>query len=181
MNIIESDLYRYFGKTGFTTLLKGLRVPGFRFMYFYRKASAHNKYSVAGLFYRMFYARYFYKYGFQIELYTNIGKGFYIGHFGSVVINHQAIIGDNCNIAHGVTIGKAYRGKLEGCPKIGNRVWIGTGAVIVGNINIGDDVMIAPNAFINFNVPPHSMVMGNPAKIVAKENPAQGYLNNIVS
>lgn len=63
---------------------------------------------------------------------------------------------------------------------IGNRVWIGTNAVVVGNIVIGDDVLIAPNAYVNFNVPSHSVVVGNPAKIISRENAVEGYINNCV-
>ena len=54
-----------------------------------------------------------------------------------------------------------HRGKRKGTPTIGNRVWIGVGAVIVGNINIGDDVIIAPNSFVNIDIPSHSIVFGN--------------------
>jgi serine O-acetyltransferase len=57
-------------------------------------------------------------------------------------------------------------------------VWIGTGAVLVGNIQVGPNVMIAPNAFVNFDVPPHSIVIGNPGKIISKQNPTKNYINN---
>lgn len=114
----------------------------------------------------------------QIPAGTKIGAGFYIGHRGAVVINERAIIGENCNIANGVTIGQANRGKLKGTPTIGDNVWIGTGAVIVGNINIGSNVLIAPNAFVNVDVPPNSLVLGNPCKIVSKDNPCHDYIKN---
>lgn len=52
-----------------------------------------------------------------------------MGHFGTIVINSKAKVGYNCNIAHGVTIGQANRGKLKGFPTIGNNVGIGTGSV----------------------------------------------------
>ena len=81
-------------------------------------------------------------------------------------------------MAQGVTIGQQNRGKNEGFPTIGNEVWIGTNAVIVGNITIGDNVLIAPNSFINFDVPSNAIVMGNPASISPKENATEGYINN---
>jgi serine O-acetyltransferase len=65
------------------------------------------------------------KYGFQIYPETQIGEGFYLGHWGTVVINPKTKIGKNCNIAQGVTIAQANRGKNEGVPEIGNEVWIG--------------------------------------------------------
>ncbi len=55
---------------------------------------------------------------------------------------------------------------------------MGTGCVITGNITIGNNVMIAPNSFVNMDVPDHSLVMGNPAKIISKENPTALYINN---
>lgn len=84
------------------------------------------------------------------------------------------------NIATGVTIGKTNRGNSKGTPTIGNHVWIGTNAVIVGNITVGDDVLIAPNAYVNVDVPAHSVVVGNPAVIHAKENATEAYINRTV-
>ena len=111
---------------------------------------------------------------------TKIGYGLYIGHLGRLIINGDVTIGKNCNIATGVTIGQESRGKRKGCPILGNSVWIGTNAVIVGKIIIGDDVLIAPNAFVNFDVPSHSICIGNPAKIVPKSNATQEYILNMV-
>lgn len=77
---------------------------------------------------------------------------------------------------NGVTIGKEKRGVREGCPTIADKVWIGANAVVVGSIQIGSDVLIAPGAYVNFDVPSHSIVLGNPAKIVAKENATEKYI-----
>ena len=175
--IIKIDLYRY---SALTSKIKGFRKEGFRYMYFFRKASKYKKHSPLGIFYNFILRRLGYKYGFQIPSNTKIGKGLYIGHFGSVVINKNAIIGEYCNIAHSTTIGQVSTGRLKGCPTIGNYVWIGTGAVIVGNVNIGSNVLIAPNSFVNMDVPNNSLVIGNPAKIIAKENPTKGYINFII-
>lgn len=59
-------------------------------------------------------------------------------------------------------------------------MWIGANAVVVGRIQIGSDVLIAPGAYVNFDVPSHSIVVGNPAKIVAKENATEKYIKNTV-
>ena len=120
-----------------------------------------------------------YRYGFQIPLKTKIGGGFFIGHFGTVVISENAEIGSNCNIAHNVTIGTG-RGQRLGAPLIGNKVWIGTGAVLTGNIRIGDNVLIAPNAFVNVDIPSNSIALGNPVKIIPKNNPTEEYINNVL-
>lgn len=113
------------------------------------------------------------KYGFQIPYSTQIGYGLYIGHFGTIVINGAVRIENFCNlthnVTHNVTIGQQNRGKKKGCPTIGDYVWIGTGAVIVGNIRIGNRVLIAPNSYINFDVPDDSIALGNPAIIYQRK------------
>ncbi len=174
--IIKADLYRYGGETN---IIKGFKEPGFRYLFFLRKASEKNRSSLSGLIYKLILRRLGYKYGFQIPKNTKIGKGFFIGHFGTIVINEGAQIGENCNIAHSTTIGRASRGKLKGSPIIGNKVWIGTGSVIVGKIIIGNNVLIAPNTFVNIDIPNNSLVIGNPAKVINKEDPTGGYINNI--
>ncbi len=172
--IIQADLYRYGALTGVIGLLKGLKYPGFRYTYILRKASKYRKLSIGGIFWRLLLRRYTYKYGFQIHPSTQIGEGLYIGHFGSLVINPDAKLGTNCNITNGVTIGQVNTGKLKGVPTIGNKVWIGSNAVIVGKIQIGSNVLIAPNAFVNFDVPDNSVVIGNPGQIHEKDNPTDG-------
>ena len=79
-------------------------------------------------------------------------------------------------ILQGVTIGYERRGKRQGNPVIGNRVWIGSNAIIVGKIRVGNNVLIAPGAFVNFDVPDGSIVIGNPGKILPRENAVDGYV-----
>lgn len=176
--IIKADLYRYGRRTGCKGFLGGWMIPGFRFMVILRKAARMGKFSPAGIFYRLWLRRLGFRFGYQIPVSTRIGEGFYIGHFGTIVINAEAVIGTNCNIAHGVTVGQASRGDKQGSPTIGDHVWMGTGSVIVGKITIGSDVLIAPNSYVNMDVPDHSLVIGNPAKIIARENVTEGYINN---
>ena len=116
----------------------------------------------------------------QIPAVTQIGEGFYIGHTGRLIINSKAKIGKNCNLATGVTIGAESRGKRQGAPTLGDGIWIGTNAVIVGNVNIGSDVLIAPGSFVNFDVPDHSIVVGNPGQIIPRENATEGYISKKV-
>lgn len=174
--LIKSDLYRYHGSTGVKDLLKGFcLIEGFRYMFFFRLCAGST--GLLRLWWRLFIRHYSYKYGFQIPHTTRIGKGFYIGHFGTVVINGNASIGDNVNISPGVIIGQVSRGRRKGVPAIGNRVWIGSNAVIVGNITIGDDVLIAPGAYVTMDVPAGSLVMGNPG-VVAPGKGVEGYILN---
>lgn len=172
--IIEADMKRYYDKVPF---VKPIQV---RYLRTYRKASFYSKKSIRGIFYRIKLNYLSEKSGIQIPTRAKIGKGFYIGHFGTIIINPDAIIGENVNIATGVTIGKTNRGEKKGVPVIGSNVWIGTNAVVVGNIKIGDDVLIAPNAYVNVDIPDHSVVIGNPAIIHSKENATEGYINRTV-
>lgn len=118
-------------------------------------------------------------YGIQIPYKTKIGKGFYIGHFGTIIVNGNAVIGDNVNISQGVTIGQANRGKRKGVPIIGNEVYIGPGAKIVGKVVIGNNVAIGANAVVTNDIPDNACVVGVPARIINMQG-AEGYVNNKV-
>lgn len=180
LHIIKQDLYRYQPcPYSLKVLFKGFRSQGFRYLFFKRLRDYYGKKSFVGIVSKLFLYRYTYKYGFQIG--GKIGEGFYIGHFGTIVVSQNAIIGVNCNIAHGVTIGVARRGKHKGAPVIGDKVWMGTNAIIVGKVFIGNDVMIAPGAFVNFDVPSDSIVIGNPGIIIPKPNATLGYINNTLT
>src|ERR1700712_5807826 len=111
--------------------------------------------------------RYRFRYGFDISPQTSIGPGLYIGHFGGVVISPYAVLGANINIAQGVTIGATSRGARVGAPTLQDRVWVGANAILVGKITIGREALIAPGAYVNFDVPSKAVVMGNPGKIVS--------------
>ena len=75
---------------------------------------------------------------------------------------------------------KLIGGGRQGTPVIGNEVWIGINAAIVGKITIGDDVMIAPNSYVNCDVPSHSIAIGNPCIIKHRENATEGYIDRRV-
>ena len=120
------------------------------------------------------------KTGISFEKNISIGKGLIIGHWGKIVINGNVEFGEQLFLTHGVTIGRDVRGKRSGVPKFGNRVCIRTNSTVVGNITIGDDVLIAPNTFVNFDVPSHSIVIGNPASIHSKEGATVGHLGELL-
>lgn len=178
-SLIQKDFYRESGKwlSKFEIWAKCVN-PNLHFIYILRKNQQYSKKSVLGMFWKLVLRHHQIKYGFQIYPETEIGEGFYLGHWGALVINPKAKIGKNCNIAQGVTIGQQNRGKHEGFPTIGDEVWIGTNAVVVGGISIGNNVLIAPNAYVNFDVPANSIVVGNPANIFPSENATEGYINN---
>lgn len=176
---LQKDFYRESGSWLSTfQIWKKCINPNLHFIYLLRTTQKHPKNTFSGKFWRLVLRHYQIKYGFQIYPETQIGAGLYLGHWGALVINPRAKIGKNCNIAQGVTIAQANRGRNEGVPEIGDEVWIGPNAVLVGNIRIGNNVLIAPNAYVNFNVPSNSVVVGNPAQISPNKNATYDYINN---
>jgi len=161
--LTSSDLYRYTKRTELIALISCFfSNPAFRFLFVARKCKVTRWYSPLGLILRLYYRKLRVKYGYQIPFVTSIGGGFVLSHFGNVVINNSAIIGANCTISQGVTIGRVSRGNKEGSPTIGDRVWIGPNAVVAGKIKIGNDVLIAPLTYVTNDIPDNAVVAGNP-------------------
>lgn len=115
------------------------------------------------------------KTGIQIPYQTKIGEGFRIVHFGAIVVNPDAVMGKNFNISEGCLIGNS-QGRKRGVPTIGNNVCMNANSIIIGGVTIGDNVVIAPGAFINFDVPDNAVVVGNPGKVILKDNPSAKYI-----
>ena len=164
MNALEEDYQRYGNRK---------RMP--KYQYYFRKAQAS----------RFLPLKYFYLYMLQVTRRkylcdfpggVSIGGGLFINHPYCITINPEAVIGNHVSLHKGVTIGQENRGKRKGSPIIGNHVCICTNATIVGKIHIGDDVIIAPGAYVNCDVPSHSIVLGNPCTIHHRENATEGYL-----
>lgn len=180
--LIKSDCQRYYGQSDLKGTFK-TRYMQAAFRYSSEHRKVHNyiingKKGVRYYWHRYKLLRYSMKYGYQIGEEAEIGPGFYMGHRGTVIVNGKSKIGANVNIATGVTIGQENRGERQGFPEIGNKVWIGSNSVIVGRVNIGDNVMIAPNTFINFDVPSNSIVVGSPAKIIPNKEATLGYIQH---
>jgi len=104
--------------------------------------------------------------GIDIHPGALIGRRLFIDHGTGVVIGETAIVGDDCLIYQGVTLGGTGKEKGKRHPTIGNRVIIGAGAKILGNITIGDDVRVGAGSVVLKSVPPHSTVVGIPGRIV---------------
>lgn len=176
--ILQDDLFRYEGGNSRRLIVK-LRylfcVPGFTYIFFFRHASsASNKLS------RSFYSFFLHITKFithiQIPAGTRIGRGFRIVHFGHIVVNPDAVIGMNFNISQGCLIGNS-QGRSAGVPTIGDNVCMNANSVIVGNARIGNNVLIAPGAFVNFDVPDNSVVLGNPGQIIPRDSsPTSKYI-----
>jgi serine O-acetyltransferase len=179
---VRADLYRYRSRTDMRAFLSAyMREPGFRFTFYLRKVAFYSRrkrtWGIFGYIYnRIMLNHYRFRYGFDISPTTTIGPGLLLGHFGGIVISPHAILGSNVNITKGAVIGAESRGPRAGAPTIEDRVWIGSNAIIVGKVIIGADALIAPGAFVNFDVPAKSIVLGNPGKVVSNSG-SFGYVN----
>jgi len=115
----------------------------------------------------MMLIHYKYKFGLSIPHATTIGRGLYIGHPRDIIVSEHAVVGDNCNLSHGVTIGQANRGPRKGTPVIGNNVYIGPGAKIVGLVHVGHHAAIGANCVVTKDVPDCAVVVGVPGRVVS--------------
>ncbi len=107
--------------------------------------------------------------GIEIHPGAEIGEGLFIDHGMGVVIGETSVIGKNVTLFQGVTLGGTGKEKGKRHPTLGDNIVIGTGAKILGNITIGDDVNIGANAVVIRDVPPNSTVVGVPGRIAKQE------------
>ena len=174
--LIFSDLTRYGSGTTWKSFLKAyFLISGFRLTFWFRVASHYRR----NPFYWFILRHYHYKYGIELPRGTKVGECFYIGHFGGIIISGGAVIGRNCNISQGVTIGVAGRGENRGIPVIGDCVYIGPGAKIVGKIHVGNNVAIGANAVVTKDVSDNAVVVGVPAKVISMDG-SFDFVNNRV-
>jgi serine O-acetyltransferase len=101
----------------------------------------------------------------QVDIHpaARIGRGVMLDHATGIVIGETAVIGDNCSLLHGVTLGGTGNERGDRHPKIGSGVMMGSGAKILGNIKVGDCVRVAAGSVVLHDVPPRRTVAGVPA------------------
>ena len=106
----------------------------------------------------------------QLPLSAEIGPGLLIPHTGYVVLSTRAKIGRNCTLTQGVTIGHARGGSAnrQGVPVLGDRVYVGPGAAVIGPITVGDDALVGVGAVVLRSVPPRGVAVGNPARVISR-------------
>jgi serine O-acetyltransferase len=181
LSYVKSDLFRYEGETGLWTGIRHyLLTPGFKISFFHRLCRYLKSHPLfkRGVFHCASYlmVHYTHKYGIQIPHEARIGRGLYIPHFGGIFINADVVIGKNCNISQGVTLGQANRGPRKGCPVVGDNVYFGPGAVIIGSVRIGDNAAIGANCVVTHDVPDAAVVVGVPGRVISYMGSA-GYVN----
>jgi serine O-acetyltransferase len=106
--------------------------------------------------------------GIDLPCEAIVGRRFRIDHFGGIVISGDTVFGEDCVVRNGVTVGLRNTGQ-RGSPVIGSRVDIGAGAKVLGPIRIGDDVAIGANAVVLIDVPPNSIAVGVPARVLPRK------------
>ena len=105
--------------------------------------------------------------GIEIHPGATIGRRFFIDHGMGVVIGETAVIGDDCTLYHGVTLGGVTWNAGKRHPTLGNNVVVGAGAKILGPFTVGDGARVGSNSVVVKEVPPGATVVGIPAKVVA--------------
>jgi serine O-acetyltransferase len=108
--------------------------------------------------------------GIEIHPGAKIGNRLFIDHGMGIVVGETAEIGDDCTIYHGVTLGGTGKETTKRHPTLGNNVMVGTGAKVLGPINIGNNVKIGANSVVLKDVPSNNTIVGIPGKIIEKNN-----------
>jgi serine O-acetyltransferase len=100
--------------------------------------------------------------GIEMSRFTQIGPGLHIAHFGAIAVSPFAVLGRNCTLSQSTSIGVAGHGESEGAPVIGDDVYIGPGARLLGRIRIGNNVRIGPNAVVEEDIADNAVVAMEP-------------------
>lgn len=153
-------------------LLKILLYTHLNLIFFFRTASyLRNKRNIfARIIYNVIKFIYYRKQlitGIQLPIGTEVGGGLHFIHFSDIVIAASSIIGENCTILNGVTLGHSFSARKDGTPTLGDNVVVFTGAKLLGAIHIGNRAVIAANAVVTKDVPENCIVAGNPARIIS--------------
>jgi serine O-acetyltransferase len=178
--LVQGDLYRYDGAASFRLFLQALwSESGFRYIWLLRtcrflRSQWWGRWCLYHL--TLFWlTRLSARMNVFIDPSTEIGAGFGMGHAYGIIINRRCRIGTNFSLSQNVTLGRKSREPNVGCPTIGDRVYIGPGAVIIGDITIGNDAAIGANAVVTKDVPANAVVVGVPGRIVSDRGSA-GYV-----
>ena len=170
-DIFRKDVQRWVVPSGFAepsevTFLKTLgmlyRHPSLRMMLWFRFARWCKRKRIPmlpGLLYQLI----FHRFGAELRLDTPIGGGLYIAHPAGVVLSPDSM-GENCSVISAVTVGMRNEYAF---PKIGDRVFLGAGARILGDIVVGDDVQVGANSVVIKDIPAGSTVVGIPSRVIA--------------
>ena len=108
--------------------------------------------------------------GIEIHPGATLGERIFFDHGMGIVIGETAVIGNDCVIFHGVTLGGVNSSKTKRHPTLKNNVIVGTGAKILGNITIGENVKIGANSVVLKDIPDNAVAVGMPARVIKKDS-----------
>lgn len=163
---------------------KDWTLPGFRAVAVCRlgqwRMTIRNKFLRApfSIVYRILFRRVRNVYGIELPYTVSLGRRVIFEHQGSVVIHGHVIIGDDCYIRQGVTLGIRHVDQADKAPELGAGVNVGAGAQLLGEITVGDNATIGANAVVLNNVEPNTTVVGIPAKVVKQHEPLGATIDN---
>lgn len=180
--LVLADLFRYERRCDLRALLRQLWTgESYKFVFWMRTANYCRRHSwFKFLFYplaKALWKHYTYKFGIGIPYTCAIGPGLFIGHYGTIFVSPLARLGQNINLSQGVTIGKVNRGRLKGYPVVGDDVYVGPGAKIIGAVTVGSRVAISANCVVASDIADGSVVVGIPGMVVARSG-SEGYVDN---
>ncbi|MBT2701026.1 serine acetyltransferase [Bacillus sp. ISL-40] len=139
-----------------------------KFIVMFRLAHEYDaKKGIIGKIIKKLYNYFAFKYGYEIAPRTQIGKGFRLPHRGGIIVIHaNAVIGEQCEIMQGVTIGNNIMKSRNAVAVIGNGVTLCAGAKVIGDVRIGDNVMIGANSVVTKDIPANSIAAGMTARVI---------------
>lgn len=180
--VVGADLRRYGMELSASAIIRNYMLnPGFRYTFLMRAAAFLARAGVVlrpfHLLVRVMLSRCGVRFGISIPYNTCVGPGLYIGHYGGIVVNDRAVIGRDCNINHGVTIGVKYGGRNPGVPVLGDRVYLGPGCKVIGGVSLGNDVAVGANAVVFDPISDFGVAVGIPAKIASFKGSSE-YVSN---
>ena len=143
--------------------------PSLKVMLSYRRAHRHY---LKGHYFRARWIsqRAAHKTGIEIHPGAKIGKGLFIDHGTGVIIGETTVIGDNCTLYQGVTLGGNGKETGKRHPTLGNNVMVSAGAKILGSFTVGDNSKVGAGSVVLEEVPPNSTVVGVPGRIVKRRD-----------
>ena len=159
--MVKADLQRLSDSEGVSArvLVAGLLSQGFQALIVYRFFSWLGRQGLPGQPLRFLCERFIeISTGISIPAACSIGKGLRIHHFGGIIFHPSAVLGENCTLYHGVTIGD--RGGSGGAARIGNNVLIGAGAKVIGPVSIGDGCVIGANVVVTRSMAAGTTALG---------------------
>jgi len=173
--LVKSDLYRYHGKTSIALFFKSLLfTKGFKFVFWLRVTKYLEGYTFIKWLPKLIHMYYKNSLVSDISYRTDIGFGFCLYHVFGTAFGHNVKIGNNVTLTQGVTIGDIR----EKSPTLGDNIYVGPGACILGGVIIGNNVVIGANAVVTKDVPENAVVVGNPSKIISYNGSANTIKNS---